>query len=149
MVADTLIESIQKSLDPILSVRDILGAQKHNVFLLKRTKSASNPELDEFNSIDPVDEIEKQILPSPRIVDYSHDKRLREGGNIKQGDLLLKMISKNSFPSRDEIECITPSKNIERYYYINDDLYNVVSVTEDYVWWNVQIRKATNKTIYL
>ena len=148
----TLVSDLTENIDCILGIRDVLGAEIHKVFILKRTKSTIDPELGGFdNDATITDEVERSILPSPRIVDYSHSVRLKEGGAIKQGDLILKMISKNKFDKAD-IDCSLLSgegENIERYYYINDELYNVIAITESHCWWNVQIRKVSDSEVYL
>ena len=145
----SLVSDFQGLQDDILSIRDDLGAQKHLVKILKRKGSAVDSELDDFNSVDPVDTIELEILPSPRIVDYSHSLRMKEGGKIRQGDLIVKMISKNAFPGRSTIDGTSADPSETFYYLVNNELYTVVNVTEDYTWWNVHIRKANNQTLYL
>lgn len=139
-------------MDSILGIRDDIGAVIHTVHILKRTRQVVDPDLDGFSGgSDPVDEIETNILPTPRVVDYSHSLRLKEAGNIKQGDLVLKQISKNLF-TREIVECLNragESKNIERYYLINNALYTVISVSERYLWFDVQIRRHSDTRLYL
>lgn len=147
-----ILDCLGDSIDCALGVRDDLGLQLHFVKILKRTNPVVDPELAGFDGGAVItDVIEKQITPSPRIVDYSHDLRAREGGNIRQGDLLIKQISKNQY-SKADINCSRldgEGANIERYYYVNDELYTVISITEKYMWWNVQIRKHISDKVYL
>ena len=145
----TFVSDFQGLQDDILSIRDQLGAQKHFVKILKRKGSVADSELDDFNDIDPVDTIEHEILPSPRIVDYSHDLRMKEGGKIRQGDLIVKMISKNAFPDRSTIDGTSTDPSETFYYLVNNELYTIINVAEDYTWWNAHIRKANNQTLYL
>jgi len=147
----TLISDLTASLDSIFQIRDDLGAEKHKVYIIKRTKNALQPELEGFGTVEVVDTIERQLFPTPRIVDYSLSLKMLEGGNVKQGDLILKMISKNKF-SKADINCTLldgESENIERFYMLNNELYNVISITEDYCWWNVQIRKTASEKVYI
>lgn len=141
-MADTLIESLRKNINPILGVRDLLGAEKHKQYILTRTWSGSAP--GDGTAVD----TKVLVDPSPNIVDLSHDKRVQESGNFKRGDLFLKMISKQTFPLESEIDGSSTAKNIEKFYFINDRIYTVISVTEDHIWWNVQIRKHTKQRTY-
>ena len=141
-MGDNLIESLKKSINPILGVRDTLGAQKHDVFLLTRTWSG-----EIVGDGQPVD-TKSQVLPSPNIVDLSHSLRLKSGGNIRQGDILLKMISKQSFPERFEIDGEVLDKNVEFFYFFGDVIYRVISVTEDHLWWNVQVRAINDSETF-
>ena len=133
-----IVDDILGVTDEILGLRDDLGATKHLVFILTRTWSGTR--LASGTATD----TKIQILPTPFIVDFSHDLRVREGGKIKQGDLLLKHISKQSHPNESSIDASSSAKNIKKFYYINNRLYQVISITESYVYWNIQVRK-TNK----
>jgi hypothetical protein len=135
----SIVEDVLSITDDILGLRDELGAIKHKVYIVTRTW----PEVKGVGAY--VEEV-AQILPTPFLQDYSQDLRVREGGNIRQGDIVLKHISKQSYPSEDKIDCSVPdSKKMEKYYKINNRLYEVVNVKEDYVYWNVQVRKTIKK----
>ncbi len=138
----TLIESIRQNLNPILQVRDDLGAEKQLQFIVTRTWSGSSP-----GDGNPVDS-KIAILPSGALIDLSHDKRVREGGNFKSGDILLKMVSKQTFPLESEIDNSTAAKNIEKFYMLGTRLYTVVTIVEDYVWWNVHLRKHNKSATF-
>lgn len=125
--------------DTILGLRDSLGAVKHPVFLFTRTWSGAR--LGEGTKTD----TQVQILPSPALLDYSHSLRLKEGGRIRQGDLMVKSISKQSFPDESVLDGSTTAKNIEKYYLINNRLYTVISIVEGHVTWAVQVRKTNKK----
>lgn len=137
-----IVDDILSVTDDILGLRDDLGAIKYPIYILTRTWSGQ-----ERGSGEASDTIE-QMLPTPYLVDLSHNLNLREGGTLKQGDLLLKMISRNKF-KEDDINCSVTNKNIEKFYFIKNLLYEVISVTEHYVYFNVQIRKATKQKVYL
>jgi len=143
-------DSIADAIDCALQVRDDLGLQIHNVYIVTRTRAVADPELEGFGEEGMIIDTKVQIFPTPKIVDYSHSLRTREGGSIKQGDLVLKQISKNNY-SREDIDCTKTEiqgDNVEKYYYINSDLYTVISVTEKVMWWNVQVRKHISQEVY-
>ena len=137
-----IVEDILSITDDILGLRDELGAIKHPVFILTRTWSGT-----ERGDGAPTD-MTTQILPTPYVVDLSHNLNIREGGTIRQGDVLVKHISKQSYATEDLIDCSVPNKLTEKYYFINNKLYTVVSVTSDYVYWNVLLRASSKKKVY-
>lgn len=138
-----IVDEILGCTDEILGIRDDLGATKHKVYLLTRIWEG-----EEIGDGNPIDSI-SQILPTPYLIDFSHDLRIREGGKIKQGDLMLKHISKQSYPSEKMIDCSVSDRKTEKFYYIDNQIYEVISVHEDYVYWNVQVRKTIKKKKYL
>ena len=138
-----IVSDILSCTDEILGLRDDLGAIKHLVYILTRTWSGT--ELGNGTATDSIE----QILPTPYLVDYSHSLKIREGGKIKEGDIVLKMLSKQTYTDENMIDCSVDNKTTEKYYYINGRLYTVISVTSDYVYWNVHIRKAAKQTTYL
>lgn len=136
----SLVDDIRADADDILSLRDQIGAVKKPVYLLARVwgsaKGVGSP-VDTFT----------QILPSPRIVEYSQDFRIREGGMIKQGDFMLKGISQESYPTEEHVNCTVNSALLEKWYCIDGWLYEVVSVNRKYVTWNVLIRKTSKNRV--
>lgn len=137
-----LISSLQSSVDSALGIRDQLGIKIHDVFLLTRTWTGTRP--GDGSAKDSVE----QLLPTPKIVDYSHNLRLQEGGTIRQGDIILKGVSKGEYPDESVIDGSSHHKNIEHFYLIDDRLYNVINVKENYFTWDVQLRKLADKTRY-
>lgn len=135
----SIVSDVLSITDDILGLRDDIGAIKHHVYLFTRTWSVTK------GVGTPVD-TEVQVLPTPFLQDYSQDLRAREGGSVRQGDIIVKHISKQSYPTEDLIDCsVANSTTTERYYKINNRLYEVVNVKEDYVYWNVQVRKTIKK----
>jgi hypothetical protein len=132
----SLNECLVSCLDDVLGIRDDIGAIKQPVFIITRTWSGEAP--GDGTKRD----TEKQVLPTPMVVDLSHSLRILEGGAVKRGDLILKMISKNQFPLESEVDGKSPSRNVEKFYRVGEAYYQVISVTEDYAWWNVQIRRV-------
>jgi hypothetical protein len=138
-----LIDSLLPALDGILGVRDSVGAVLRTVSILTRTWQGGNHP-GEGTPLDTV----VQMLPTPFLKDYSHNLRLVEGGMVRQGDIMIRNISKHKYPTEDLVDCKTPSKSIEKFYLIDDRLYTVISVKEDYVTWDVQVRKYSNQKRY-
>lgn len=125
-------KSLGKALDGALSVRDKLGLSKAQVVLVTRTWEGKVP--GEGNASD----VRKQILPSPTIKDYGHDIRIAEAGAIKQGDLIMKHLSKEL--TRQEILNQTDKKNVERFWEIDGRRYQGVKEKDHIVYWSLQVR---------
>lgn len=136
-----LLDSLLPNIDTVLGVRDSIGAQLHNVYMITRRWSGGRPGEGEAS-----DTIE-QLTPSPQIYEYGHDIRIVEGGAVKQGDIVLKNISKNKYTSKD-LDGRTDDKATERFYRIKERLYQVINVKERYLTWEVQVRKLSNQTQY-
>jgi len=134
-----IVDDILEITDDILGIRDDLGAEKHSVFIFTRTWSGSR--LGEGTKTDS----QTQILPTPALIDHSHNLRLKEGGRIRQGDIMVKYISKQSFPDESVFDNSTSGKNIEKYILINNRLYTVINIVEEHVYWNIQVRKTSKK----
>ena len=132
-----IVDDVLSNLDDILGLRDELGAIKHHVFILTRKWS-------EERGKGTYTDTKEQVLPTPYVVDFSHDLRLKEAGMIKQGDILVKMISKKKY-QEVQINCTVTDNKTEKYYLINNQLYEVVNVKDDYVHYDVQIRKTIKK----
>lgn len=138
----SIIDDVRSVTDEILGVRDEIGAVKRPVYILTRTWSGD--EIGEGTAVD----VAVQILPSPYVTDFKHDLRVREGGNIKQGDQLVKSISQESYPNESDVDCTVNAGNVEKWYYFDGSLYEVVSVRLRYVTWDVHVRKTAKQTFY-
>ena len=134
-----IFKGLKTCVDSILGIRDCIGAVIHPVYIVAREWSGEEPGDGQST------ETENQILPTPQIKDYSHDLRLTEGGSVKQGDIILRNISKTQYPTEAEIDCSTDSRSIEKYYLINDRYYTVIHVKEDYLVWHVHLRKRSEE----
>jgi hypothetical protein len=131
-----IVDDVLAITDEILGIRDDIGAIKETISILTRTWDEEKGKGDYTDTIE-------QILPTPWLIDYAHRLDLKEGGNIRQGDILIKMISMESYATEDLIDCsVTDEDLTEKYYLIKDRLYEVVSVTQEYVYWNVLVRKT-------
>jgi len=80
--------------------------------------------------------------PLPGILDYSHSVQTTEVGAVKAGDLILKNVSRNSYPTEAELLTITDEKNEERFYKVGEHYYRVVHIKEKLVTWDIHIRKV-------
>lgn len=136
----SIVNDILQNIDSYLGLRDELGAIKEPIYILTRTwESEKGLGL-------PVD-LQVPVFPTPQLVDLTHSLRLREGGTIKQGDILLKMISKKTYPDEDMINLSVRDELTEKWYVIKGYTYEVISLTQDYVWWNVQLRKTSKNRL--
>jgi hypothetical protein len=136
-----LLDSLLPNIDTVLGVRDSIGAQLHNVYMITRRWSGGRP--GEGLASDST----QQLQPTPQIFEYGHDIRLTEGGAVKQGDIVLKSISKNTYTDKD-LSGRTDDKATERFYRIKERLYEVINIKERFVTWEVQLRKLSNQTQY-
>lgn len=138
----SVIDSLLPNLDTILGVRDSAGLALKPVFLVSRTWSGEAPGDGEAR------EEVVQMLPTPQILNLSHSVKLTEGGNIRQGDIILKMVSKASFPDYNYIRRKSPSANVELFYQVGEELYHVISVVEKHLTYDIQLRLISDQTRY-
>lgn len=130
-----LIADLLGSLDPILGIRDAIGAALKPVYIVTRAWSGSAIGDGSYT------EVKTQMLPSPKIVDYSQSVKIQSGGFYEQGDIVLKYISKNAYPTKSDIDCSLSNIKKEKFYLVGTDYYRVISITEDYLTWSVQLRR--------
>lgn len=131
-----LIDDLTSVADDILGVRDTIGAAIHDVYIVTRTWSGAEP-----GDGTPTDVV-AQMTPTPAIQDLAHNFKLLEAGRYKQGDLILKNISKQSYPTMDGVRLKSTNKAVEKFYRVNGELYTVIHVRESYITWDVHIRKV-------
>ncbi len=136
------IEDIIDAAHDAFEARDDIGAIKAEVWFVTRTWSGSR--IGDGTAT----ETTVQMLPTPNIVDLSHSSRLLEGGVIKQGDILLKSISKLSYPNESDVDCIKSARTDEKFIEIGGYLYQVIHVKSNYHCWDVQVRRLSNQTRY-
>lgn len=136
-----IIDGLMTGIDGILGIRDAIGAVIDPVFFVTRTWSGTT--IGDGTASD----IEVQMLPSPGLKNYSQDVRLREGGTVKAGDIILKDVSRNKYQETD-LDGSSPADNIEKLFRVGDKIYQVINVTKSYVTWDVQVRELTNQTRY-
>ena len=59
------------------------------------------------------------------------------------------MISKSKYPTKDDLELVSDTKNVELYYMINEDLYELVEVVEKIAYWNILIKRSKKRALKL
>lgn len=149
MSGDGIIDSLLEVTDDILGVRDAVGAVIDPVFLITRSwytdaaKTTPAARVGDGYAKD----TEVQMLPSPALKNYAQDVRLREGGAVKAGDIILKNVSRQS-QSEATLDASTGTVNQERLYRVGDKLYQVINITKSYVTFDVQLRELTNQRRY-
>jgi hypothetical protein len=129
---------LRKSLNSILSIRDKV-AIIHAVFQVTRRWSGSEIGEGEF-----VDE-KVRMLPTPGFREFGNDVRLNEAGAIKQGDIILKGISKVNYPTEKDLDCSSADASTERFWLIDDKEYTTINIKESYLTWDVQVRKRSGR----
>ena len=136
------IDDLKEIAHDALGVRDDIGAIKDEVYIIIRVWDGDR--IGDGNAT----ETKARVLPSPLIVDLSHDVRISQAGAIKQGDLMLRQISMKAYPSESDINCVSTDKLIEKFYEIGGLLYKVIHVKKKYATWEIHVRKLTNQTRY-
>lgn len=143
-----IVNALLPRINSILGVRDSIGAIIRPVYFVTRqwyvdqALTIKNNQPEGFAKDTTV-----QLLPTPMLKDFSQDIRLREGGTVKAGDIVLRGVSKASYKEAD-IDGTTSDTGVQKFYLVGDKLYQVINVTEKYVTWDVQIRELTNQTRY-
>lgn len=135
----SFLDDLRADLNPILSIRDDLGVALKPVYLV--TRNWTGEEIGDGTYSD----IAVRVAPSPRVVEFFNNFTIKEGGAVQQGDLLLKMISKESYPTQNRIDCTTELANQEKFYKVGVHLYRVIMVKEKQLVWEVQLRKVTKQ----
>lgn len=131
-----LIQSLLGVADSILGVRDAIGAVIEPVYLVTRTWSGTQP-----GDGTPTD-VTVQVLPSPQLVNLVNTTKPQSAGSVEQGSIMLKGISKQSYQTKDTIDLTSTQANVEKFYKLKNRLYNVTSVEESYITWNVRLKEA-------
>jgi hypothetical protein len=143
-----LIASLLPNVNTILGVRDSIGAVKLPVNFVTRTwytdttYAAQSTDIMGFAK-----DVVVQMFPSPNVIEFKQDLKLKSGGMVKAGDILLKAISLSSF-TMDQLDGTSPASNIEKLFKVGSKMYQVVQLTQDYLTWNLMLREMTNQTIY-
>lgn len=135
----TGVDSLRKGVNKILQSREKIGAALKSVSLVTRSWSGSR--VGEGTAEDS----SVAVRPTPRVKPFAHDLRIREGGAIKQGDILIKGISKQNFPDEDQIDGSSDAKNIEKFYEIGNKIYQVIEIRERHLTWDVQVRRLSDQ----
>jgi hypothetical protein len=134
-----VISDLIPDINGILGVRDDLGAALKQVYLVTRTWTGAQIGAGSYT------ETRVQMLPSPRVVEFKNDLRIREGGAVKQGDVMLKMVSKETYAQAD-LDFSNVSGAVEKFYELGGELYRPIGVTEKHVCWSVLLRRQSNQS---
>lgn len=127
---------ILDAVDCALEAKEEVCAFKAHVYLRTRTWSGQTVGDGTYK-----DE-ESRIIPVPTIQTFEHDMRIKEGGTVKSGDLLLKSISKKRYKESDlDLSIEDNQRYIEKFYVIRGKIYEVVSIEEQFATWSVLIRR--------
>jgi len=148
-MSNALINSLLPNINSILGVRDSIGAIIQDVSFIKRTWYTDNTYATPAANISGIaaKDVVTQMLPTPQIVNLSQNLNLKEGGTIKQGDIILKNVSKQSFVEAN-LDGSSNAANVENLYLVGQKVYQVINLVERYVTWDVQLRELTNQTRY-
>lgn len=133
----SFLDGLRQNVNGILGLRDSLGVQKGLVYLVTRTWSGS--QIGEGT----MSETKVQMLPSPYIFIFTADRKIPEGGVVKSGDIILRQISMQSYPTEDLINCSSNNENVEKLYEVDGNLYRVVEVTKKHITWKVVLRRLS------
>lgn len=136
-----IIDGLKDCSDAILGIRDGIGAALKPVHFVERTWSGGEP------GSGTATDVKELMANTPHIVDLSQNFRALQGGNVKQGDLLLKMVDKQRHP-RERFIPAKGTRNKEQFLMIGDLLYTVISMRERSLQWDVQIRPASDQRKY-
>ncbi len=137
-----LSDSLRANIDCVLGVRDSIGASVSDVAIVKRTWNGSK--IGEGQAT----ELITKMLPTPGIKLFNHDLRIKEGGTVQSKDILLTSISQNKYPEQSMIDGTKPDKLTEVMYEVGGRLYQVVSVEQHLVTWNVLLREISDQRRY-
>ena len=132
-----IIDDMLPTIDSILGIRDDLGVALKTVYFVTRTWSGAEP------GDGVATDVRVRMLPTPRVQEFKHSARIVEGGTIHAGDVLLKMVSKNAYPTEDLLDGSTSSESIQKFFEVGGVLYTVVSVREKHLVWNILLRQQS------
>jgi hypothetical protein len=133
-----IIESLLDVADDILSVREEIGAAIHYVYRVTRTWSGESCGDGTF------EDISEKITPTPGFRDLSLSLRSLEGGFFQRGDVIIQGISKQSYPDKSAVALECSELNVEKFYKIDEKLFQVIHVRESYVTWDVHVRAVND-----
>jgi len=129
-------DCIGDSLDCILGIRDDIGANLADVYLVQRTWEGKRVGDGDFK------DVVIALKPTPQIVDFSHDVRVQEAGAYKSGDLILKSINRKTF-TEEQLRTDTGEESIEKFIKVGDHFYRTIHVKRKLVTWDIHIRKVS------
>jgi hypothetical protein len=138
---DVVNNCILEAVDCALEAKAAAGVDLAQVSILTRTWQGEYPGRGDAS------DVVVPIVPNPSVVQFNHDLRLKEGGRSREGDILVKSISKLRYLER-VIDGSSTSTSVEVFYVINDKLYNVISIEEKIGTWEVLCRRLSDQARY-
>lgn len=135
----SVLDGVRANLNSILGLRDSLGVAKGLIYLITRTWEG-----EELGAGEYFDE-KVQMLPTPYIYKLSAEDKIPEGGLIKRGDIILRQISMQSYPTEDLINGVSLIPNVEKLYEVDGELCRVIDVTKKHVVWTVIVRRLSQQ----
>ena len=133
------LEGLRKNINSVLKLRDKLGVGKASVYLV--TQSWSGDQIGAGT----LTETKIQMLPTPYVFKFSATRKIPEGGMIKGGDILLRNVSMQSYPTEELIDGSSTEKNVEKLYEVDGNLYRVIEVEKQHVAWKVLLRRISKE----
>ena len=134
-MSGNLRENLKGCIDKVLGIREQIGAQLADVYIIERTWSGQRQGDGSFT------DVELKISPAPQIVDYSHNVRVSSAGAIKSGDLILRGVSPKY--TEEQLKTQVDERNKERFYRLGTSYYTCIHIKENLVTWDIQIRKVS------
>jgi len=127
-----------EALEAALQTREDMGLAFQKVCLVTRTWSGRTIGDGKFKDKD------KSIKPTPIVKKHDFSVMLNPGGSVKQGDRIIQKILKKYFPLESDVDTRVKDcpANVEMMYKIGDALFNVIHVTEEALYWDVQVRRV-------
>lgn len=133
------LEGLRKNINSVLKLRDKLGVGKDSVYLV--TQSWSGDQIGAGK----LTETKVQMLPTPYVFKFGATRKIPEGGMIKGGDILLRNVSMQSYPTEELIDGSSTEKNVEKLYEVDGNLYRVIEVEKQHVAWKVLLRRLSKE----
>ena len=129
--SNELVDDLKPTVSDVMQIKDDVGIKKANVYLYSKPEGQ--------------DATWKQLLPTPTIVDLSHDISLLEGGSVQAGDLFLKGIPQSDY-TEQELETATVEGNDKRFFVIipfggYSRAYTAVNIRRKYLSFSIHVRR--------
>lgn len=137
-----VVSDLIPNINLILGVRDDLGVQKALVNIVTRTWSGGRLGLGTAT------ESTAQMKPTPKVVQLSNDIKKREAGVIEQGDIQLRMISKETYPNASMLTFSDVAGGVEKFFEVGGVLYRPQRIEEKHIVWNVTLARVSNQQRY-
>lgn len=141
-MSNQLLDNLKLDIDSVLQVRGQIGAVLKRVEMLSRTWSGTR--VGDGTAVDTI----VKVFPQPAVTEFGNDLRIVEGGMVKQGDNLIKAMSKQSYPLESDVDCTSDDPLTEKYYLLDGKLHTVINVKEKYLTWDILVRERSDQTRY-